>query len=257
MVYQVSQLNGRKPTLEDEREALLLEHRRHAEHDPHGGASALSDVILGGQDGLVNILGIVLGVAAATNDPRLVLVAGLAGALAESVSMGAVAFTATLAEAERYESERQREYRHTLHYPNVEREEIRSIYRNKGFTGDLLERVVNTITADRDVWVSVMLSEEHGLAPSERGQALRSALIVGLSSLTGSLVPLMPFFFLPARPGMWVAMLATALVLFGAGVYKAQVTTGRPAKSGAQMAIIGTLSALAGYLVGLLLKPPG
>ena len=239
-----------------EQEVLFLEHRRHAEHDPHGGGSALSDVILGGQDGLVNILGIVLGVAAATNDPRLVLVAGLAGALAESVSMGAVAYTSTLAQAELYESEREREYRHTQNFPNVEREEVRSIYQKKGFQGDLLERVVATITADQDVWVSVMLSEEHGLAPTERGLALRSALIVGFSSLIGSLIPLGPFFFLPARLSMWVAVLTTALVLFMVGVYKARLTAGRPAKSGAQMAVIGTLSALAGYLVGLLLKVP-
>ena len=64
--------------------------------DPHRGASALSDVILGGQDGLVNVLGVILGVAAATADTRIVLVAGLAATFAESVSMGAVAYTSTL-----------------------------------------------------------------------------------------------------------------------------------------------------------------
>jgi hypothetical protein len=63
--------------------------------DPHRQASALSDVILGGQDGLVNVLGVILGVAAATSDPRIVLVAGLAATFAESVSMGAVAYTST------------------------------------------------------------------------------------------------------------------------------------------------------------------
>ena len=49
--------------------------RFHLVIDPHRKASALSDVILGGQDGLVNVLGVILGVAAATSDPHLVLVA--------------------------------------------------------------------------------------------------------------------------------------------------------------------------------------
>ncbi|MDO8628506.1 MAG: VIT1/CCC1 transporter family protein [Nanoarchaeota archaeon] len=59
--------------------------------------SLLRDIILGGQDGVVNILGLVLGVAAATVDVRIVLIAGLAGAFAESISMAAVAYTSTKA----------------------------------------------------------------------------------------------------------------------------------------------------------------
>src|SRR5512145_3098228 len=102
--------------------------------DNHNSASSLSDIILGGQDGLVNVLGVILGVAAATNDPRIVLVAGLAATFAESVSMGAVAYTSTLADADFYESERAREYRHIENVPHLEREEIRKIYEKKGFS---------------------------------------------------------------------------------------------------------------------------
>src|SRR5512136_1054198 len=124
----------------------------HSSADPHRRASALADIILGGQDGLVNVLGVILGVAAATSDPHLVLVAGLAASFAESVSMGAVAYTSTLAEADFYESERAREYRHIQEVPKLEREEVRSIYEDKGFHGELLERIVDTITRDEDVW---------------------------------------------------------------------------------------------------------
>lgn len=92
----------------------------HTRRDPHRQASALSDVILGGQDGLVNVLGVILGVAAATADARIVLVAGLAATFAESVSMGAVAYTSTLADADFYESERAREYRHVQAVPVLE-----------------------------------------------------------------------------------------------------------------------------------------
>src|SRR5512144_3032686 len=122
--------------------ATPAEHEQHYhDHvDPHRGASALSDVILGGQDGLVNVLGVILGVAAATSDTRIVLVAGLATTFAESISMAAVAFTTTLADADLYDSEREREYRHIQEIPKLERQEVSQIYRDKGFKGELLDR---------------------------------------------------------------------------------------------------------------------
>ncbi|HZY44053.1 MAG TPA: VIT1/CCC1 transporter family protein, partial [Anaerolineae bacterium] len=70
---------------------------------------SLSDVILGGQDGLVNVLGVILGVAAASSDPRIVIAAGLAATFAESISMGAVAYTTTMADRDFYLSEIERE----------------------------------------------------------------------------------------------------------------------------------------------------
>ncbi len=230
--------------------------QHHTDIDPHKRASILPDLILGGQDGLVNVLGVILGVAAATQDVYLVLVAGLSATFAESVSMGAVAYTSTLADADYYESEREREYRHIEEVPNLEEEEIREIYSRKGFSEDLLDRIVATITANKDIWVAVMLAEEHQLSPTDRGQALRSAVIVGIAAIIGSLIPLIPFVFLPVQVSIYVAILVSALVLFVVGFYKARVTVGKPGRSGLEMALIGTLSALVGYAVGLVLKVP-
>jgi predicted membrane protein (TIGR00267 family) len=235
---------------------LADEVSHHLHGDPHRRASGLSDFILGAQDGLVNVLGVILGIAAATNDVYLVLVAGLATTFAESISMGAVAYTTTLADADLYQSEREREYRHIEKIPKLEIEEIRKIYAEKGFHGELLERIVETITSNRDVWVAVMMAEEHRLAPVERGTAVRAALVVGISAVIGSLVPLTPFLFLPVSASMWASVLVTALVLFGIGAYKGRMTVGNPGRSGLEMAVIGTLSALAGYAVGVLLKVP-
>ena len=228
----------------------------HTQTDPHRRASGLSDIILGGQDGLVNVLGVILGVAAATSDPRIVLVAGLAATFAESISMGAVAYTSTLADADFYESEKAREYRHIIQAPEVEREEIQEIYRQKGFEGELLTRIVDTITANKDVWVAVMMAEEHQLSPANRRLALRSAGIVGFSAVIGSVIPLLPFIVLPISVGIVTSILLSALVLFVVGAYKARTTVGHPTKSGLEMAVIGTVSALVGYAVGLVLKVP-
>lgn len=228
----------------------------HTQADPHRRASSISDIILGGQDGLVNVLGVILGVAAATQDSYIVLVAGLAATFAESVSMGAVAYTSTLADADFFESEREREYRHIQDVPLLERQEIRDIYERKGFKGELLDRIVETITANKDVWVAVMMAEEHRLTPTDRRQALRSAVVVGVAAIVGSLIPLVPFILLPVSQGIITSILLSALVLFVFGIFKARVTVGNPGKSGLELALIGTISALVGYAVGAIFKVP-
>jgi len=235
---------------------LIEQVRLHDSHDPHHGTYHLSDVILGGQDGLVNVLGVILGVAAATSDSRIVIAAGLAATFAESISMGAVAYTSQLAENDLYHSEREREYRHIHLAPDVEVEEIRDIYRQKGFDGDTLDKIVDVITSNPDVWVNVMMSEEFQMSVPEKSKAISSAILVGFSALIGSLIPLFPFFFLNVTLSIWLSIIVAALTLFIVGVYKARVTVGKPFRSGMEMAVIGTLSALAGYVVGWIFKVP-
>lgn len=235
---------------------IIEQVRLHDHHDPHHGQFRLSDVILGGQDGLVNVLGVILGVAAATADARIVIAAGLAATFAESISMGAVAYTSTLAENDLYHSEREREYRHIHLAPDVEVEEIRDIYLRKGFEGETLEKIVEVITSNPDVWVNVMMSEEFQLTPPEKSKAVNSALLVGFSALIGSFIPLFPFFFWDVSLSIGISIVIAALTLFVVGVYKARVTVGKPFRSGVEMAVIGTISALAGYVVGLIFKVP-
>jgi predicted membrane protein (TIGR00267 family) len=224
--------------------------------DPHRSNSRLTDVVLGGQDGVVNVLGMVLGVMAATGSARVVLVAGLAAGLSNSVSMAAVAYTSTRAAGDLFRSEREREYRHIEAAPQVERDEIRDIYGRKGFEGELLERIVETITSHKDVWVAIMMMEEHHLTDVDRKRSLRSAAVVGASALVGSLLPLSPFLVLRVAPAAWLAVVLAAAALFALGVYKARVTIGHPAKSGLELAAIGIASALIGYAVGALLQAP-
>jgi predicted membrane protein (TIGR00267 family) len=230
--------------------ASAAERRYHRLADPHRSHSRLTEVVLGGQDGLVNVLGMVLGVAAGTGNARVVLVAGLAAAFSGSVSMAAVAYTSTRAAGDLFRSERDREYRHIEVVPHFEREEVREIYARKGFAGELLDRIVDTITANRDVWVAVMMTEEHKLTEIARSKSLQSAAVVGVASLVGSLLPLLPFFVLPVFAGAWTAVILAASILFALGVYKAKVTVGRPLRSGLQLAAIGTASAAVGYAVG-------
>jgi VIT1/CCC1 family predicted Fe2+/Mn2+ transporter len=80
-------------------------------------------------------------------------VTGVTAAIAESISMGAVGYTSSVSESDYYESERRVELEEIAAEPAVERQEIRDIYAEKGFSGVLLDRVVDTITANRERWL--------------------------------------------------------------------------------------------------------
>ena len=217
----------------------------------------LPEIILGGQDGLVNVLGVILGVAAATVSNQIVIVAGLAATFAESISMAAVAYTSRLAEADYYQSELERERWEIEHLPEGEREEIKALYENYGFRGKVLDEIVEKITADEKVWLKVMMEQELRLEPVDRKKILPTALLVGISAFVGSLIPLLPFFFLPVKPSIFISLLVTATTLFAVGYYKAKKTLGRQLlHQGIEMAVIGLVSALVGYFVGSLFKIP-
>jgi vacuolar iron transporter family protein len=224
----------------------------HARTDPHLGGTSLAQLILGGQDGVVNVLGVLLGVAAAGAGSRIVVAAGLATAFAGALSMAAVAYTSALAQADVYRSEREREYRHVHAVPTLERAEVREIYARQGFEGAMLDRIVDTITADPDVWVAVMLSQEHHLAPVSRSQALRSAGVVGLSALVGALLPVAPFLFASVRIATASSVGIAGALLFGVGAYKAKRTTSPLLRSALELMAIGLVSALAAWGIGKL-----
>jgi predicted membrane protein (TIGR00267 family) len=228
---------------------------QHAEH--HRKANWLRDVILGGQDGLVNILGIILGVIAGGGSNTVLLATGFAAAITESISMGAVGYTSSISERDYYNAERQRELEEIETAPEVERSEVRKIYATKGFGGELLERVVDTITANRDSWLATMMDEELHLQPVGTADILRSAVVITIATLIGHLIPLVPFLWLARTSALVLAIVLSALVLFGVGVYSAVTLVGDWRKNGVKMVLIGLGAAAVGFAVGRLFHTVG
>ena len=132
---------------------------------------------------------------------------------------------------------------------------MRALYAKKGFDGKLLERVVATICANKDVWVALMMAEEHELLSVDRRASLRAAAVIGVSALVSSILPVAPFAALGLRAGVIVALGLGAALLFALGAFKASVTARGKTKSGTELALIGMASAIAGYVVGESLAP--
>jgi predicted membrane protein (TIGR00267 family) len=209
----------------------------------------LRDVILGGQDGLVNILGIVLGVIAAGGSNTILLATGFAAAITESISMGAVGYTSTIADRDHYQAVRRREQAEIDAQPDAEREALRNVYATKGFTGHLLEQVVDTLTANRDRWLATVLDDVLHLQPVATRDAVRSSVVITGATLLGHLIPLVPFLVLARGPAVLVAIGLSALVLFGVGAYSALTLVGDWRRSGLKMLAIGLGAAAIGFAI--------
>lgn len=215
-------------------------------------ASNLRNFILGWQDGLVNVLGIVLGVAIATSNTQIILLTGLVATFAESISMAAVAYTSSKAAKDFYKGQLKRELKSIDEIPEEEVREIREIFYEKGFRGETLEIIVNTITSDKNLWAKTMMTEELHMFPEDYEKPVKSSVTVGVSAIIGSLLPLIPFIFLTPMEGMIASVIVSAGALFATGGVKGRLTFGSWKKSGLEMALIGLLAALVGYLIGLL-----
>jgi len=223
--------------------------------EPHSSHSFLSDFILGSQDGLVNVLGILLGISAATNDLRIIYVAALAALGAESISMGAVAYTSTVARRRQYLKEVSTEQREMKDVPETELQEVRDIFKNWGYIGEQLESITRQIAANPKAMLEFMMSFELGLAPVNKNEARRSFAVVLSSTIFGSIVPLIPFFFVTSSTivsGAIASVIVSGVTLFIVGAYEARTTVGSIWWSGLQMTIIGLSAGFAGYLIGRL-----
>lgn len=232
----------------------VKEHHSHASLTKGNLGDLLRSIILGGQDGVVNVLGIVLGVAIATQDVRVVLVAGLASTFAESISMAAVAYTSTKASHQYYQARLSEEKKALDRNPAFEIREIKRFYQERGVHGKALEMVLDRVQKNRPLFLSTIMHDELGLGESEKINPVWEAWVVGISSFIGSFIPLIAFFFSPLvftiPQAMIVSLVLCALTLFIAGALTARLTIGNWIKAGATMMVIGIVAALAGFLVG-------
>ena len=224
--------------------------------EQHPRPTLLSDFILGSQDGLVNVLGILLGLVAAGAPSRLIIIAGLAALAAESLAMAAVAYTSTESRRKLYHSEVAREEREMRDVPELEREEVRVILRRWGYEGAEVEDMLRRIAQQPKAWLDLMMAFELHLSPVPEEAPRKSAGVVGFATLIGHAIPILPFFAMPGAPveAAVIAVLLSAITLFLIGWYEAKLTIGSLWESAVRMTLIGLGSGLAGFAIGLVFQ---
>ena len=235
---------------------MELEHEHTAEAIAHRIASAnhnyIRDFIYGGIDGAVTTFAVVSGVSGAELPTSIVLILGFANLAADGFSMAASNYLGTRAEQDDYRRLEKIEYRHIEVAPEGEREEVRQIYREKGFQGEELEKAVELITSDKDRWVKTMLTEEYGL-PSEIRSPWTAAFATFAAFFVCGLVPLVPFLS-GARSSFLISCIMTGVTFFLIGSFKSRWSTSSWLRSGLETLFVGALAAGLAYGAGVLLK---
>lgn len=212
------------------------------------GGQWVRDVVLGANDGLVTVMALVAGVAGAVHG-RTVLVAGIAGLVAGAISMGLGAFVASRSYAAFYRHEQERERWEMKHLPDVEREEIRKIYRAKGFDGSQLEQIVDRITGDPGTWLEVMMNEELGLQPPG-GKPSTAGLVMAASFAVGGIFPVVPFIIGSGAAALAASIVVTAAALVAAGSLRSRITGEPVVRSSVELVGMAGAGVGVAYLIG-------
>jgi len=217
----------------------------------------LREFVYGGIDGAVTTFAVVAGGFGAGLDPGILIILGLANLLADGFSMSVGAFLSAKSEHDNFTKHEKIEYWEIENLPEIERQEIAAIYRAKGFRGELLEKVVDQICSDKDLWVAEMMKDElnmmrDGKSPFKIGVAtLISFILVGF-------IPLMVYlwdFFFPTDLNifLWTSIL-TGIAFLIVGWLKGVVNQTPALRSISETVALGLLAAIVAYYVGDLLE---
>jgi vacuolar iron transporter family protein len=216
-------------------------------HTASGGF--LRSVVYGFNDGLTANFGLVAGVIGAEVAPHIVLVSGIAGMLADSLSMGSSGFLAAKSEQEVYAHEIAMEQEEIRMMPEVEEEELALLYEAKGLARDQARRMAHEVMQDPARALQEQVREELKIGESHT-TPLREGVITGVATAVGALIPVAPFLFLQGPAAAWTAFTIAMLSHFGVGAARSLFTGRGIIRSGMDMFVIGVGVAGVGYLVG-------
>lgn len=222
------------------------------------GGEMIRQVTFGMNDGVVSVFALLAGIAGANQSVSTILVTLIAATAAGALSMAAGEYISSKSESDFFNHEIEQERLEIKLCPEIEREEIRQIYLKKGFSGDLLEQVVDTICKDPDLWVQEMVVDELGVTEIEHESSFKTPLVIFVAFCIGASFPTLPYVILAPMDvdPQLIFNIATAVTIAGlflAGAMKKFVTGVNWFKSGMEMVLVGAFAFGISYLIGLVI----
>jgi VIT1/CCC1 family predicted Fe2+/Mn2+ transporter len=217
-----------------------------------GESGGIRDMIFGANDGLVSILALVAGVYGAVTDSNLILVTGISGAIAGTISMGAGAYLSAKSEKEVTQKENKRK---GIVSGSLEQKRLalENIYLGQGMNQREAKAVAERVAEEMDIKSQQTIGEVIGLTTEDDWPPSKAGLLTGFSFLMASIVPILPFAILAVTAGAITAMLASMAALFLVGASKAVFTRTSWLRNGLENLTIGVLAAAATFIVGILI----
>ncbi len=248
-------------------EASKHAHHHHHHHHDHserhlGSGEYLPDFVLGGIDGVITTFAVVAGVEGASLSSAVILILGIANLVADGLSMALGNYLGAKSEQDYNRSERDRESWEIDNVPEHEREEVMEIYQRKGFSGELLDKVVDQICSNKEQWLETMMRDELDII-EDRRVPWRAGLMTFISFILFGTVPLLVYIYsylvgLETSTNLFPYCVgATAIALFTVGAARSRVTFRPWFKSGMEILAVGGLAGVLAYIIGDLLKGIG
>lgn len=214
-----------------------------------GAGGVLRSVVYGFNDGLTANFGLVAGVIGADVAPHIVIITGIAGAIADALSMGSSGYLAAKSEAEVHAHQIELERRELALMPDLEEEELAVLYEAKGFPAGRAREMARAVMADPAQALDTKVREELNIQPAELAP-LKDGLLTGAATAVGAFIPIAPFLVLDAPAAVWTSLAVSMAAHFAIGAARS-VFTGRSLwASGRDMFLVGFGVAVVGYVIG-------
>jgi VIT1/CCC1 family predicted Fe2+/Mn2+ transporter len=211
------------------------------------------EAIFGAQDGVTSILIVVITVATATGQTLSVLIAGIAAAMAEVISMAAGEYMSSKSQREIFLAQIEKERTEVTERPAESEAEVAYLFEQEGLSEASAKRIATELAREPSALLKTMVEKELGLVVEAGPGELQGALILALTFAIASAVPIGPFIFFPVATALPVAIGISAAVMFALGVAKARFT-GKPwLRSGLEIVALVAVASVGGFVVGTLL----
>jgi len=211
--------------------------------------------VLGANDGIVSIAGLVLGVAGATSSPQVIITAGVAGIIAGAISMAAGEYVSVSSSRDTEKALLKREREELKKFPEAELEELIYLYERKGLSRKTATVVAKELTK-KDAFAA-HVDIELGIDPDNLTNPWHAAIASAFSFLAGALIPLVAIILPPQDLRVPVAFISVVIALAATGVISAKIGGASSLRATARVVVGGVFAMIVTYTIGRLFNVVG
>lgn len=222
----------------------------------HRGASGneLRAAVLGANDGLVSNFSLVMGVAGAGVEPKIILLTGAAGLIAGAISMALGEWLSVTNSRELARTQIAREREELEQTPEAEQKELALIFQAKGLDRVKAQDVAASLMRDKEAALNTLAREELGIDPSDPGGNPWSAAGFSFTAFgIGALFPVLAFMFATGSVAIVACIGISAIALAAIGLVTSLFSGRTPFYSATRQVVIGCAAAAVTYFTGALL----